>query len=221
MKKKLKFGFTLAEVLITLAIIGVVAAITIPMLGTSAAYKEVGVKIAKFIASTENSNRAFVASNGNLKNDGTFLKSYVKDSFLFDVNQKKISDLTITLPAATTIKLQNNLSDTDDTSFKLKDGTRIKLYSAAAVTGSDPYTPGTLDTYDENTHGSFVFGIAFDPMVNGLTTKNNKVFRLLVTDIGYIFPDTSDKCIELIYKNHWVTNRDTFDDASCNATTTS
>ncbi len=33
--KKLKFGFTLAEVLITVGIIGVVSAITIPMLVTN------------------------------------------------------------------------------------------------------------------------------------------------------------------------------------------
>ncbi len=47
MKKK---GFTLAEILITLGIIGIVAAMTIPTLISNYKKKEYSTKIKKFIA---------------------------------------------------------------------------------------------------------------------------------------------------------------------------
>ena len=46
MKKKI--AFTLAEVLITLGIIGVVAAITIPSLLTNIRHRDISVKLQKF-----------------------------------------------------------------------------------------------------------------------------------------------------------------------------
>ena len=54
----------MAEVLITLAIIGVVAAIVMPSVIASYQLKTVGVKLAKFAGTIENSARAFTASNG-------------------------------------------------------------------------------------------------------------------------------------------------------------
>jgi prepilin-type N-terminal cleavage/methylation domain-containing protein len=48
--KKFKSGFTLAEVLITLGIIGVVAAIVMPSVMTNYTYKTVGVKLSKFVS---------------------------------------------------------------------------------------------------------------------------------------------------------------------------
>ena len=58
-----KKGFTLAEVLITLAIIGIVAAIALPNLIMNNGYKTVGVKLAKFMSTTESAARAYVTSN--------------------------------------------------------------------------------------------------------------------------------------------------------------
>ena len=69
MKKQLKSGFTLAEVLITMAIIGIVAAIVMPAMITSYQYKTVGVKLSKFAATVENSARAFVVSNDSFKSN--------------------------------------------------------------------------------------------------------------------------------------------------------
>ena len=43
-----KFGFTLAEVLITLAVIGVVAAITLPSLNDDIGFKAIEKQNAKF-----------------------------------------------------------------------------------------------------------------------------------------------------------------------------
>lgn len=51
-----KFGFTLAEVLITLGIIGVVAALTAPALVQNAGTAKVGPTLSKVVATLENAN---------------------------------------------------------------------------------------------------------------------------------------------------------------------
>ena len=53
----IKKGFTLAEVLITLTIIGVVAALTLPSLTTSVSKNQIGPKLAKAINTLENANK--------------------------------------------------------------------------------------------------------------------------------------------------------------------
>lgn len=57
MKKSLKFGFTLAEILITLAIIGVVAALTIPTLIQSYKKSVIETRLAKFYSVMNNAIR--------------------------------------------------------------------------------------------------------------------------------------------------------------------
>ena len=57
-----KFGFTLAEVLITLGIIGVVAALTAPALVQNAGSAQIGPKLAKAVST-------FEIANENLLND--------------------------------------------------------------------------------------------------------------------------------------------------------
>lgn len=52
-----KHGFTLAEVLITMALLGVVAALTLPSLHLNIAREQVGPKLAKAINTLENANR--------------------------------------------------------------------------------------------------------------------------------------------------------------------
>ena len=62
-----KNGFTLAEVLITLAIIGIVAALTIPTLMTDSRYQLVSSRIAKFVSVTEDAALAYSAMNGEIE----------------------------------------------------------------------------------------------------------------------------------------------------------
>lgn len=57
-------GFTLAEVLITLGIIGVVAAITIPSLITKYHRREVETKLKKFYSTMNQAMRMSIAENG-------------------------------------------------------------------------------------------------------------------------------------------------------------
>ena len=55
-----KNGFTLAEVLITLTIIGIVAAMTMPALLSSIEKGQIGPKLAKAISTLENANRTIL-----------------------------------------------------------------------------------------------------------------------------------------------------------------
>lgn len=55
-----KFGFTLAEVLITLGIIGVVAAITLPTLRANTVMATIGPKLGKAVAVFEQANQALL-----------------------------------------------------------------------------------------------------------------------------------------------------------------
>ena len=66
--KRMKSGFTLAEVLITLGIIGVVAAIVMPSVMTNYTYKTVGVKLSKFMSQVEGASRPYVVQNASFTN---------------------------------------------------------------------------------------------------------------------------------------------------------
>lgn len=60
--RKIK-GFTLAEVLITLAIVGVVASLTLPALMTNTQKATVGTSLAKMFNTLENTNRLLLTEN--------------------------------------------------------------------------------------------------------------------------------------------------------------
>ena len=99
--KKMKSGFTLAEVLITLGIIGVVASIVMPSVMTNYTYKTVGVKLAKFVSQVEGSTRPFVVQNETFRIDDASgvnnVATYIEESFLlknasdFDGVEKKLT----------------------------------------------------------------------------------------------------------------------------------
>ncbi|MCQ2739654.1 MAG: type II secretion system GspH family protein [bacterium] len=61
-----KFGFTLAEVLITLTIIGVVAAITLPSLVTNTGNAQIGPKLAKIVSSFELANEMMLTEESSV-----------------------------------------------------------------------------------------------------------------------------------------------------------
>ena len=85
-----KFGFTLAEVLITMTIIGVVAALTTPALYNNAHNAQVGPKLAKIKSTIENANEQLmqVEEVGRLS---TLLTDIPDDS---SINQEYVNMLS-------------------------------------------------------------------------------------------------------------------------------
>ena len=73
MKKR---GFTLAEVLITLGIIGVIASITLPSLMTDTTSAQIGPKLAKAVSMFEQANESLLNANSiDALSDGALLAS--------------------------------------------------------------------------------------------------------------------------------------------------
>ena len=58
-----RFGFTLAEVLITLGIIGVISALTLPSLLNDTQGAQVGPKLGKAVSMFEQANQALLTDN--------------------------------------------------------------------------------------------------------------------------------------------------------------
>ena len=80
-KHKVQVGFTLAEVLITLGIIGVVAAMTIPTLMTNYQKKSTATQLKKTYATISNAVRLSEEENGELsgwefEENGTSQKAF-------------------------------------------------------------------------------------------------------------------------------------------------
>lgn len=154
--KRFKAGFTLAEVLITLSIIGIIAAIVMPSVVSTYQYKTIGVKLAKFMAATEQASRAYVVQDDSFStwanNSGrltTQANQFLNDSLLMTTVVGR--ELTLneacpdSLPAAQLTTCRNNYNNRPDdrarqTNFSL--GTTLK--TSWAQTSKADF--GSIDT---------------------------------------------------------------------------
>ena len=96
-----KFGFTLAEVLITLMIIGVVAALTLPSLINETTSAQIGPKLAKAVSVFEQANETLLNTNSvdNLTDAGMITEDEEGNVLLSEYinqlsNHLKISEYT-------------------------------------------------------------------------------------------------------------------------------
>ena len=242
--KRIKLGFTLAEVLITLSIIGVVAAIVMPSVMTNYTYKTVGVKLAKFYSQLESATRPYVVQGESFTGSALDAANFVNDSFI--ITNKNDFETTETDCTGTptpdvcgsqttgTVITYNYVQDEDsviaqaapngarlddtEVSVELKDGTRFQIYLI------DNYQDkldesGYEDEIDVNQVGIPVFGVAVDPEVTGLPKAVNTAYKFLVTELGYVYPDRTDKCLSAIFDAKFNTNTKTFGkDSACVAT---
>ena len=225
--KNLKSGFTLAEVLITLSIIGIIAAIVMPAVISSYQYKTVGVKLGKFMSTTEDASRAYVVQNDSFKTN-TDVMSFINEAFMFkslngtqdeELIKSMLGDTTVTTNYPTYYTINNEkLSSTPDKMTQdgligvLKDNTTIVVKMVEGTA----YTTHT-GVVDSDKVGLPVFNINFDPQANGLPKSVQKNFNFTVTELGYVVPRDDDKCLWQIYEDDWSTNAKTFTSGSaCN-----
>lgn len=224
MKKQFKSGFTLAEVLITMAIIGIVAAIVMPAMITSYQYKTVGVKLSKFAATVENSARAYVVSNDSFKSNTTAgqddINTYLNETLIFkDIltpsGVTAGSEYKTGLVGSSATGTSIELKDTTPLIGVMKDNTKVQAYllskNDSAVNWSGKETTYKMARLVDSTKvGEPSFKLVFDPAVTGLPNAAHKAFTFVITELGYMFPAANDDCLWSIYTNDWTTNSKTF-----------
>ena len=111
MKKILK-GFTLAEVLITLAIVGLVSALALPSLNSAVTSAQIGPQVGKVMSTLENGNKAWLTQN----NARRFTRECFDDYFVC-MNRARI--------------FNGNLTDNNE-AFLFSDGIRLNPNGAIA-----------------------------------------------------------------------------------------
>ena len=244
MNKNLQSGFTLAEVLMTLAIIGIVAAIVMPSVITSYQCKTVGVKLAKFASTLENSARAFVVQNDSFKTTDkgkADINIFLNESLIFKeievpngitlLQEYKTGLLGDVYKDATEIGIDGTEVETKGEDGKttkintnligvMKDGTKVQVLPLSTYTGAADWSTNNgpykdnMRMISSNKVGSGAFVIVFDPAVTGLTKDAHRAFTFVVTELGYMYPAATDDCLWSIYADDYVTNSKTFKGSS-------
>ncbi len=198
-----KFGFTLAEVLITLGIIGVVAAVTMPTLISNTKYKQVGTRLAKFHNNLENAARAYVAANGDFSVKDSdkrqeALSDFFNNSFIYKETYKggvATSDNSIQKSAITmgSSVMYGNLCDKN--CGVLKDDSSIGYWPT-----------GSMDTtkYPAEKYGEAVARVYFSPNVTGLPEKARKVYVYAISSKGIVVPATGDDCLDKAHNKNYI-----------------
>ena len=118
-----KLGFTLAEVLITLAIVGVIAAITLPTLMSDTTSAQIGPKLAKAVSMFEQANEALLNANSV--------------DTLYDAGLNTVSSY------ATELSKHFKISKKSDGKYLSKDG-MLYTFSMNATAPSNPSDPGHM-----------------------------------------------------------------------------
>ena len=217
--KRFKKGFTLAEVLITLAIIGVVAAIAIPSVISNSQQQEYKTGLKKAVSVLNSAITMNMAIDGESPYDN-------KD--LFNYLQRHMSVIKVTSKLPWYSLLQNN-SDQPETNaaFYTTDGMRFEFYPRELASGKNPHlklhesnytacnaTQSTLlaDPEDGNErtvcNGCGSLGLASNP--NGTT----KVPCAILVDINgdrkptpqrtFTSEEMRDNFNEGIYQKYWI-----------------
>lgn len=190
-----KNAFTLAEVLITLSIIGVIAALTVPSFNNNAGQAKIGAILAKFVNSFETASQTLISESGT-NNLISAAETTTSDT---DYKEKVISSLQKYLVLA-------DISDT----YKFKAGTgtteksTTKAYrfdngSVMAIASSSSVDSAIKDNYGGK--GAYKGGIGliiFD--INGTGGKNRAgkdVYAFIIDNSGILVPYASQTYSDL------------------------
>ena len=194
-----RMGFTLAEVLITLGIIGVVAALTAPALVQNAGTAKVGPTLAKVVSTLELANEQILKDEEATKLSSVaesideymeFLSKYISGS---SYNTDKLSYKSFT-PELTIYDKSSTWGMNGGREFKYSDGISIIL--------------GNKDSVDYEHKGSFKgqYSCMFID-INGINTKPNSIGR----DVFIFYMDDSGQVVVPGSNTYaWLMNNETF-----------
>lgn len=220
--KNFKKGFTLAEVLISLTVIGIIAAITLPTTLSNYQAKVVGVKLSKFAGHLEGSALAYVSDYGSFvsaEDASSFLNKtfIVKNTVSTNSNSPSLSGANLSAQKnegklqQTEAKQQvinitkGEIKSMPSSISILKDGTGITTLSQEHLNFKD--YAAVVDRYKV---GDPKFVVKFYPNVKGLPSFAQQNFNFVVTELGYVYPHNDDTCLWSIYNNDYRTNADTY-----------
>ncbi len=209
-----KFGFTLAEVLITLGIIGVVAAVTMPTLISNTKYKQVGTRLAKFHNNLENAARSYVAANGDFsEKDYDKRKSSLNDFFNNSFAYKSTYNHGVQTKD-NYIDIGPAIANTKNTNFyKNLCIDYIPGYNSCGILNDDSsigYYPVTLTwsidstKYPAEKYGKAIAPVYFSPNVRGLPENAKKMYVFMMTSKGIVVPADKDSCLSNAFKENYV-----------------
>ena len=165
----LKHGFTLAETLITLAIIGVVAAITIPSLMQKTQDQELKTAWKKQYAMLSQTTAQLVADNGGDITDIMNTGSQLVESYSTYYKPTKKCDFTNLVCFTSYTKIKTKTGEMtcpdsqymlDDGQFMLADGATIAVESRTSDPTNDRYLFVDVNGFkNPNTIGKDIFGV--------------------------------------------------------------
>ena len=96
-------------------------------------------------------------------------------------------------------------SEDDNRIINLKDGTSV------IITTEDGYVHGSDDLINTTQVGDVAFRVSFSPNVTGLPNRIFRSFDYVVTELGYVYRDQEDECLDAIINANYNTNARFFD----------
>lgn len=172
----IKKGFTLAEILITLSIVGIAAALTVPALVKNSSQAKIGPSLAKFVNTFENATEAVLYDlNTTVLSDGL---NTIETSLL----PAMTSHMTMT-PASGSLSYKAASGDTSDTC----ESSLYLMKNNALVCMED------ADSGAKNKSGGSYKGIKANVFydINGTAGPNRAgidIFKFYLDDAGSLIP---------------------------------
>ena len=192
-----KIGFTLAEILITLTIVGVVAAITLPTLMSDTTSTQIGPKLAKAVAMFEQANETLLSENSiDTLTDGGYTKVEDETAYGNELSKYlKISKIDYHTETGKSYA-SHGPNSTSGTAYLAKDG-------IVYIISTDTVWEKTSSTGYKNIAGNVWIDI------NGVANPNimaTDVFAFLLMDDGSLVPLGSSMFTEVTATQyHWKT----------------
>lgn len=184
-------GFTLAEVLITLMIIGVVATLTTPALVKNVGSSKIGPKLSKFVNTWDSAVESLLLDEGvslleDANNDLTFGSNIVEKLSKYMIMSSlkhKSGSFSINLPNGTAWYSQKY---SYNTVWQLKDGTILLLKGTAIPMGATYYLDKIQFTGAYKRYWSTIF-VDIGGM-KGPHRLGKEVFCFMVDSTGMLIP---------------------------------